>query len=122
MSPLRAPVSIPVLLAVSCRRLLDSGWHRLRLLLCVPAVYEDGVDEGLHATLGHDGSAGQLEQLLVVQESQLDTSWEHSLLAEIPGEHLVRVFRVLTAGHSYLAQFPASSRTSATRYSRTLAM
>ena len=43
------------------------------------------MDEWLDTTLRHDGSTGQLEQLLVVKESQLDTPWEHSLLTIIPG-------------------------------------
>ena len=52
----------------------------------VVAVDEDGVDEGLDSSLGHDGSTGQLEEFLVVEESQLDAPREHSLLAEIPGD------------------------------------
>ena len=106
---------------------MSSRWrlysrHDLWLLLsaAIAAVDQDGMDERLHSSLRHDGATGQLEQFLVVQESQLDTPWEDSLLAEIPGEHINGMESCL--GYSYLAQFPASSRTSATRYSRTLAM
>ena len=106
---------------------MSSGWrlhsrHDLWLFLsaAIAAVDQDGVDEGLDSSLGHDGATGQLEQFLVVQESQLDTPWEHSLLTEIPGQHIYGLdYGVF---NSYLAQLPASSRTSATRYSRTLAM
>ena len=84
-NPLRSPVSIPVLLAVSSRRrLFHCGRNNLRLLLGVPPVHQDGVDEGLDPSLGHDGSSGELEQFLVVQQRQLDTAGEDSLLTEIP--------------------------------------
>ena len=86
MSPLRAPVSIPVLLAVSSWWRDLSGRNNLGLVFCaaIAAVEEDGMDEGLDTALRHDGSPGELEQLLVVKQSELDTPWEHSLLPIIP--------------------------------------